>query len=123
VAEFKEALKTYRAALLLVLEEPVANLERLQTDFPAELKLLDLAARLEKQAFLAGMYRAIGLVVGGCKLCDECTPLGEPCRHPYRARPSPEGLGIDLTALARRAGVAIEWPPATKVVFLGLLLV
>ena len=65
----------------------------------------------------------MGLVVGGCKLCETCSPPGEPCRHPYKARPSPEGFGIDITEVARSAGVRLEWPPRKHVTFLGLLLV
>jgi predicted metal-binding protein len=61
--------------------------------------------------------------VGGCKLCSECAPRGEPCRHPFKARPSPEGFGIDITELAREAGVPVEWPPREVVSFIGLVFV
>ena len=92
-------------------------------DFSAEMKLQDGIAALESTAHQLGFYRALGLCVGGCKLCETCTPKGEPCRHPFKARPSPEGFGIDITELAKEVGVDVEWPPKQHVNFMGLLLV
>jgi predicted metal-binding protein len=123
VAEFREALGSYRKAFLVVLREKIKNLDDYRQDFSAELKLSEAVSDLELAAFEKGFYQALGLCVGGCKLCDACAPPGEPCRHPYKARPSPEGFGIDITELARQAGVAVEWPPKEYVNFIGLLLV
>lgn len=123
VAEFKEALLGYSSAFLVVLREKIQNLDLYRQDFSAELKLADIVSDLELSAFENGLYQAIGLSVGGCKLCDTCTPQGEPCRYPFKARPSPEGFGIDITELAREAGVDVEWPPKEYINFIGLILV
>ncbi len=123
VAEFREALQSYSRAFLVVLREKIINIEDYHTDYSAELKLAETVSALELAAFQQGYYLALGLGVGGCKLCPECAPPGEPCRHPFKARPSPEGFGIDITGLARQAGVALEWPPKEYVSFLGLVLV
>jgi predicted metal-binding protein len=123
VAEFKEALLSYSMAFLVVLREKITNIDNFRNDFSAELKLAQIVSDLEFSAFQHGFYQAVGLSVGGCKLCKTCTPQGEPCRHPFKARPSPEGFGIDITQLAREAGLAIEWPPKQYVNFLGLVLV
>lgn len=123
VAEFREALQGYGQAFLVVLQEKIGNLELYRTDFTAELKLADFIAAMELAAFRHGACQALGLCVGGCKYCKECAPAGEPCRHPFRARPSPEGFGIDITQLAREAGVLVEWPPKEYVSFMGLVLV
>jgi predicted metal-binding protein len=123
VADFREALLSYSKAFLVVLREKIQNIDDYRQDFSAELKLADIVSELELAAFQHGSYQAIGLSVGGCKLCDKCAPRGEPCRHPFKARPSPEGFGIDITQLARDAGVAVEWPPKEFVNFLGLVLV
>ena len=123
VAEFREALEDYRKAFLVVLREPVDFIEKYRNDFRAELKLADIVSRLELAAFKEGSYQVLGLIVGGCKLCRECTLPGEPCRHPFKARPSPEGFGIDVTELARAAGVAVEWPPVEYVSFLGIVFI
>lgn len=123
VAEFKEALQDYSACFLVVLREKIRAIETYEKDFTAELKLADMVSDLELAAFEHGFYQALGLTVGGCKLCTTCVPKGDPCRHPYKARPSPEGFGIDITELAKKAGVAVEWPPKQYVSFLGLILV
>lgn len=123
VAEFREALKDYGKAFLVVLRERIDVIEKFRNDFQAELKLADIVSRLELAAFKEGSYQALGLVVGGCKLCSECTLPGEPCRNPYKARPSPEGFGIDITELAREAGVLVEWPPIEYVSFMGIILI
>ena len=123
VAEFREALLDYSKAFLVVLREKIQDLEVYRQDFRAELRLAEIVSDLERSAFQQGFYQALGLSVGGCKLCDQCAPPGEPCRHPFKARPSPEGFGIDITELARAAGVAVEWPPKEFVNFMGLILV
>ena len=123
VAEFKEALQSYRKAFLVVLREKINDINLYRKDFSAELKLGEIVSALELSAFELGFYQAMGLTVGGCKLCPKCAPAGEPCRHPFKARPSPEGFGIDITELASEAGVPVEWPPREYVHFMGLMLV
>ena len=123
VAEFREALQDYETALLVVLREPIETLEKYRVEFQAELRLADIVSKLELAAFDHGCCKALGLIVGGCKLCPECTPPGEPCRHPFKARPSPEGFGIDITQLAREAGVPVEWPPVEYVSFMGIVFI
>ena len=66
----------------MVLREKIKNIDDYRTDFSAELKLADIVSDLELAAFQHGFYQALGLCVGGCKLCDECAPQGEPCRLP-----------------------------------------
>jgi len=123
IAKFREALLSYNRAFLVVLREKIKNIDVYRKDFSAELMLGEIVSNLELSAFQQGFYKALGLNVGGCKLCDECAPMGEPCRHPFKARPSPEGFGIDITELARDAGVQVEWPPKEYVNFIGLMLV
>lgn len=123
VSEFREALNDYQKAFLIVLREKIKEIDDYRNDFSAELKLADVVSELEQEAFQNGFYKALGLSVGGCKLCEVCAPQGAPCRHPFKARPSPEGFGIDITELAREAGVEVEWPPRQYINFIGLLLV
>jgi len=123
VSEFKEALLSYSMAFLVVLRKKIKNIDDFRKDFSAELKLAQIVSDLELSAYQQGFYQALGLNVGGCKLCNTCAPKGEPCRHPFKARPSPEGFGIDITQLAREAGLVIEWPPKQTINFLGLILV
>lgn len=66
-----------------------------------------IAVKLERDLFLAGYYRALGLGAGPCRLCRECA-FGKGCRHPYQARPAMEACGIDVYKTARANGFVIE---------------
>ncbi len=46
----------------------------------------------------------------------------EACLYPYKARPSPEGFGIDIMGLALKSGLIVQWPPEESVVLIGLIL-
>lgn len=70
-------------------------------------ELSPLIATLEREAFLAGYYKALGFGSGPCDLCESCA-VGEGCRHPEEARPSMEACGIDVYKTARAAGFEIE---------------
>ena len=70
-------------------------------------KMKEIAAALERELFLAGHYKALGLGAGPCRLCDECA-FDEGCRHPREARPSMEACGIDVYATARKHGFPID---------------
>jgi len=67
----------------------------------------DIVVTLEREAFLAGYYKAFGLGSGPCTLCESCHPE-KGCRHPEQARPSMEACGIDVYRTARTAGFPIE---------------
>ncbi len=86
--------------------------------------LYDIIERLESRCLEAGYYFAAGLSAGGCALCDECVgqTSGKQCRYPFKARPSMEGLGIDVLSTTRRANIDIEFnhQPAS---WIGLILV
>lgn len=123
VKEFKRCLKKYKKAFLVVLLSEIKKEEMGANVDSAEQRLTEVMNHLDRITFENGHYWALGLGSGGCKLCRKCTPVGEPCRHPYKARPSPNGFGIDITELARTAGVPVEWPPITKLTFMGLLLI
>jgi len=65
-----------------------------------------IARELEREIFLSGYYKALGLGDGPCRLCDKCNM--EKCIHPRDARPSLEACGIDVYATARGNGFPIE---------------
>ena len=64
-------------------------------------------AALEREAFLAGFYKAFGFACGPCGLCEECA-FDKGCRHAHLARPAMEACGIDVFRTARAAGFPIE---------------
>jgi predicted metal-binding protein len=67
-----------------------------------------IAVELEREAFLAGYYKAFGLGAGPCRLCREGCAFDKGCRHAQEARPCMEACGIDVFATARASGFAID---------------
>lgn len=62
---------------------------------------------LEREAFLAGYYKAFGMGAGPCYLCEKCN-VEKGCKNAEEARPSMEACGIDVYQTARTAGFPIE---------------
>jgi predicted metal-binding protein len=72
-------------------------------------KSIEIAGRVETLAFSSGYYLALGLCQFCClvALCkqERCAVLdGGKCPYPLKARPSMEGLGIDVYRLATKVG-------------------
>jgi predicted metal-binding protein len=65
-----------------------------------------IAYELEREIFLSGFYKALGLGSGPCRICRKCSPTE--CKHADRARPSMEACGIDVFATVRANGYTIE---------------
>ena len=63
---------------------------------------------LERDVFLAGHHKAFVMFVDPCNICASCADTAPLCRNPKLARPSPEGMGVDVFALARSVGFPIE---------------
>ena len=66
-----------------------------------------IALKLEREVFLSGYYKALGLGAGPCRLCGTCA-MEQGCRHAQQARPAMEACGIDVYATARKQGFEIE---------------
>lgn len=87
--------------------------------------IVDIVVAVEREAFLLGRYLALGLKGGSCFLCSECTAPDEPCRHPDRARPAMEALGIDVFATLKNADIpaGVKTSGDQEWFFHGLILV
>lgn len=70
-------------------------------------RMAKLLAAIERQAFLDGHYRALGMGAGPCRFCAACDPAAA-CRFPELARPAMEACGIDVYATCRNSGIALE---------------
>ncbi len=127
IPTIREALKGYQKGYIVAMhvdlhtlnedeEKKVKEMEKLQT------KMVDIITDLEHVLIGVGFYKVYGLGPGSCWLCETCTPAGVPCRHPYKARPGPSAMGIDITELAQKAGVHMEWPPKNEVLVMGMLI-
>ena len=80
--------------------------------------------KIEKEAFLAGYYKALAMGAGPCRLCRDCNLKGE-CRHGEEARPSMESCGIDVYSTARSNGFTIEtlYSAKCKADYFGIVLI
>jgi predicted metal-binding protein len=67
-------------------------------------RLLDL----ERAVFISGHHKAFMLLMGSCPLCEECVGQLERCPHPGAARPTAEGLAVDLFATTGTVGYPLE---------------
>jgi predicted metal-binding protein len=87
-------------------------------------KMYNIIEKLESMCLNAGYTFAAGLSGGGCSLCSECVgkSSGLPCRHPFKARPSMEGLGIDVVVTAAKAGIQLQFNQGNSS-WIGLILV
>ena len=90
--ETRKAIACYRRALLIHCK--------------GDVRPTSLVAKLEREIFLAGFYKAFGLGAGPCRLCKRCNL--EDCTRPEEARPSMEACGIDVFATVRANGFPIE---------------
>jgi predicted metal-binding protein len=87
--------------------------------------ILGIINQIESLCITEGYSFATGLGAGTCWLCEECVgpASGLPCRHPFKARPSMEAMGIDVVATAKKAGVQVNFTPNGTRNWLGLILV
>ena len=98
--------------------------ENLRRHHPYQLKLLNIIEMVEAAAFKNGMRFAAGFTGGECVLCERCVDdkTSDPCRHPFRARPAMEGVGIDVIQTAENAGLPIHLSSSENVLWTGLVL-
>ncbi len=147
VQEFREILARYNHAILIQIEMPIPAemkaeirkaddvsalyknpkfLDSYKKHFnPVKLKLHRIVHKIEAKAFSQGYRFAVGFIAGSCKLCPKCVAVDscEPCRNPFRARPSMEAMGIDAYQTAKNAGLPFDIPTKDKIVWNGLVLI
>lgn len=105
VATCREFFQEYERVLVIHLQKAGdgdQEISRWKRELNA--KLLEL----ERTLFLAGFYKAMVLFAGSCSLCTECASTGPDCHKPGSRRPTPEALGVDVFATARKLGYPIE---------------
>jgi predicted metal-binding protein len=73
----------------------------------------ELSAKLEREVFLGGYYKAFAFACGPCRMCDACD-FENGCRKAELARPSMEACGIDVYETVRRNGFPIDVLTATS---------
>ena len=72
----------------------------------AKKKIVPITQKLRRTFFDMGVSKVLHLGVGGCGLCETCAKqTGETCRFPNLAIPSLEGYGVNVSSLAKAAGM------------------
>ncbi|MHA2135402.1 MAG: DUF2284 domain-containing protein [Candidatus Thorarchaeota archaeon] len=105
ITECRQFFDEYELAAALRFENKLENPnDRREWTKGINLELLEL----EKQVFLSGYVKAFLMFVSSCELCEECTAIRSDCKHPKRARPTPEALGVDVFSTVRQIGYPIE---------------
>jgi len=91
----------------------------------AAIRLHKLVNEVESRAMALGFPYALGLIGGECMLCSECVGAcsGQACRRPFEARPSMEGVGIDVIRTSIKAGLPFDVPPKKEIIWSGLVLI
>lgn len=111
-------LNRYNYAVLVGMAMPTFNVIR-PTDGsykpahdinpPMRNKIHEIVCTVESQAFYDGYYFATAFSSGACKKLwcpdEPCQVLeGKGCRNPLKARPSMEGMGMDVYRMVTNAG-------------------
>ena len=72
----------------------------------AKKKTYPLAQSLRKVFSDMNITKVLHLGAGGCGACEPCAKrTGEPCRFPEKAMPSLEAYGVNVSELAKAAGM------------------
>jgi len=113
--QVRKVVDRFRYGILLKLDVPsgeIAGKEARQKKLtaPYRKKLAEITAKIEGQAFYDGYYLALAFGNGACKalFCPEtdCVALvpGKACPHRLKARSPMEAVGMDVYAMATKAG-------------------
>jgi len=115
--EVRRIIARYHWGVLLKIEVPTDV--SVKKDIIWRTQELDIVCNLESEAYYDGYYLAMGISALPCKstlcptvACAALTPGGH-CPYPFRARPSLQGLGIDVIRLVNGVGWTL-YPVGTK---------
>ncbi|HRY13586.1 MAG TPA: DUF2284 domain-containing protein [Syntrophomonadaceae bacterium] len=127
VADNRHLIDQYTFALLLQLQQELDRNEKeymRQTFDVTARRFGQMAVNLERKAFTDGFHLAMALGAGECKLCDNCViQKGEQdCINPGTARPSMEGMGIDVVRTFAAAGLDLAFT-SNQLTVAGILLI
>jgi predicted metal-binding protein len=105
VAECERFIREYaEAAIFRFVKAAPDEEERKRWSRPLNAELL----ALERAVFLSGHRKAFMLLMGSCPHCEECVGRPGDCRLPGSARPTPEGLAVDLFSTAHAVGYPLD---------------
>lgn len=115
VGQMKKIISKYKYAILIRIDAPTEDVAGPIANDRGTWKRHGrkrnkIIAKLESKAFHDAYHFALGFVGGSCKsyFCPDvdCSALkpGQACRAPLKARPSMEGVGMDVFTMAAKVG-------------------
>lgn len=121
VDEFRQILKEYSTAILLIEEFDTSGMEDVLKAWSGIRKgSFHKMLELEYQAFREGFTFAQLLRPGACNECEDCA---EECTKPDRRRFPPEAVGINLEKLMNNVGNELSFCNPDRVKCVGILLI
>ncbi len=105
VAECREFIREYETAAVFHLAKAV---DKPEDRWPWGRDVGRELMRLERAVFLADYPKAFLLLPAPCSLCETCAGVRAECKHPKLARPTPEGMAIDVFTTVRSIGYPIQ---------------
>lgn len=121
IDEIKKQLNHFDKAILLRYSAKYKKDEYRKIIFKSKMDFHMKVLKLEK-LFHKMDIDSWGLIGGSCSLCIECkATANKPCKHPKKARPSFESLGIDVQKLLDNFGLDNKFYPE-KIVWAGCVL-
>lgn len=110
--EVEAVLQDFTKGVLLQYSRKVEVANDREGVIRTKLEFHRLVLRLERRLERRGMTGLWGLIGGNCELCRTCTALEDkPCRHPEKARPSLEAIGVDVVGLLEKLGLDGQFHP------------
>lgn len=122
IGDIKVKLASYNKAILIrYMEEIDVKLDKKQikrSKINFHKKILEIENFFNQKGI-----DAWGLVGGSCSFCIECKAItNRPCKHPHKARPSLESLGINVQKLLENFGLDNKFY-SDKIIWTGCILI
>jgi predicted metal-binding protein len=105
VSECRQFFNEYKSGVVFHFEKAVDKPEDRK---PWSLKTNNELLKLEREVVLSGYQKAFLLLMDSCRLCKDCKGTRADCKHPQLARPSPEGMGVDVFNTVKQYGFPIQ---------------
>lgn len=106
VDELIAEAKTYRTAVIYQTVDELEDSYDFEGMMAAGEKINKLSQQIRASLRAQGDTTSLFLGAGGCRLCQRCAKLDDqPCRFPDEAMSSLEAYGINVSELARAAGM------------------
>jgi len=105
ISECRQFFQEYQNAVLFHFAR---SFPKPEDRFPWSKKINSKLLQIEREVFLSGNHKAFMLLMTECSFCPECTASKADCRHPDKARPIPESMGVDLFATVKGNDYPLE---------------